>query len=595
MKRSIIFFAILLFFASMFSSELKAQSWTYNATASGSDYYMNFSYKSDVVCDCNRKYTVSAYRVNYSPSNFLGSESGSSRDGSFRAGIGPSVTQSYNMSLIGTGKNDFVFDCATDCEFSGSGTLRRSTSSIKRPTSASASDGGTTIKVEWLVNSYSDHELLVRFAGYDKSRVKKVQLQYAPLGTFAWETGAEWTADELLDIAEGTTALWNVVNLYDGHYQLRLRADYGDGDVYSLKTNGLIDRRGPEVFGLPEPADGDLAPDEVVSVQFDEEIDCFSANAQQVRFESLTTGSLYPVQLGCSGGKLIIRPLWNANAHQDEIIRVTVDGLNDQYQNKQASPVTWTFRIIDGDSPSFLDTDQDGISDLIDNCPLSANSDQSDLDNDGIGDTCDDDADGDGILNQEDNCPYFSNPSQTDIDGNGIGDECEPTADGDGDGVPNAEDNCLYHSNPDQTDQDGDGIGDACDDDVDGDGLLNFADNCRYVPNPDQTDANGDGYGDVCENTVPTDEAFGTLASVRLMPNPANNQVTIEWNLEEPGDWQWQLLTLSGQVLRQMGRKPLSAGRHQAEVTVSDLPNGLYLLRFFTDDGMSTRKLMVLH
>ncbi|ULC59034.1 pectinesterase family protein [Flaviramulus sp. BrNp1-15] len=50
------------------------------------------------------------------------------------------------------------------------------------------------------------------------------------------------------------------------------------------------------------------------------------------------------------------------------------------------------------------DSDYDGILDTDDNCPLTANPDQADFDNDGIGDVCED-SDGDGLIDSEDNCP----------------------------------------------------------------------------------------------------------------------------------------------------------------------------------------------
>jgi len=43
-----------------------------------------------------------------------------------------------------------------------------------------------------------------------------------------------------------------------------------------------------------------------------------------------------------------------------------------------------------GTDSTLMDTDSDGVYDNIDNCPTTANADQSDLDFDGIGDVCDD-------------------------------------------------------------------------------------------------------------------------------------------------------------------------------------------------------------
>ena len=86
------------------------------------------------------------------------------------------------------------------------------------------------------------------------------------------------------------------------------------------------------------------------------------------------------------------------------------------------------------------DDDNDGILDVDDNCPLTANSDQADNDGDGIGDVCDDDDDNDGILDVNDNCPFTANADQADFDQDGIGDICDP--DIDNDGVSNDIDQC---------------------------------------------------------------------------------------------------------------------------------------------------------
>jgi len=77
----------------------------------------------------------------------------------------------------------------------------------------------------------------------------------------------------------------------------------------------------------------------------------------------------------------------------------------------------------------ITDTDGDDIADEEDNCPLVANPDQEDADENGIGDVCEEpvvvDTDSDGILDDVDNCPNVANSGQEDADGDGTGDVCE--------------------------------------------------------------------------------------------------------------------------------------------------------------------------
>jgi hypothetical protein len=119
-----------------------------------------------------------------------------------------------------------------------------------------------------------------------------------------------------------------------------------------------------------------------------------------------------------------------------------------------------------------LDLDNDGLLDCtVDLCPNIKSTDNSDLDQDFIGDVCDDcvDIDGDGYgdgvgCSGIDNCPYVVN-DQSDIDNDGVGDAC---------------DNCVDAYNPDQSDSDGNGIGDVCEapSDSDGDGIDDVLDKC---------------------------------------------------------------------------------------------------------------------
>ncbi len=152
------------------------------------------------------------------------------------------------------------------------------------------------------------------------------------------------------------------------------------------------------------------------------------------------------------------------------------------------------------------DTDEDGISDVNDNCKLVPNPNQDDTDKDRRGNACDicpyegskwdpapqgcdKDRDHDGTLDKHDNCPNTPNNSQHDADFDGLGNAC---------------DNCAQEANPDQLDSDNDNIGDVCDytpypKDTDHDGILDDDDNCPEDHNVSQTDSDGDGKGNACD------------------------------------------------------------------------------------------------
>ena len=87
-----------------------------------------------------------------------------------------------------------------------------------------------------------------------------------------------------------------------------------------------------------------------------------------------------------------------------------------------------------------IDKDDDGITDVEDNCIDVYNPEQQNLDGDEFGDLCDYDDDGDGVLDTADGCPFIPDPARTDTDGDGRGDACDE--DDDGDGIADVEDAC---------------------------------------------------------------------------------------------------------------------------------------------------------
>lgn len=137
------------------------------------------------------------------------------------------------------------------------------------------------------------------------------------------------------------------------------------------------------------------------------------------------------------------------------------DDVPDSIDNCLGVPNPTQANFAGGGDPALGDAceDQDGDThlDALDNCIVQANADQSDLDRDGRGDLCDTDIDGDGAectygpggracVPANDNCPLVPNPrvdgDQPDMDNDGVGNACDD--DIDGDNRPNDEDECPF-------------------------------------------------------------------------------------------------------------------------------------------------------
>lgn len=107
-------------------------------------------------------------------------------------------------------------------------------------------------------------------------------------------------------------------------------------------------------------------------------------------------------------------PVWSPDGTRIAFVS-TRDGTYDIYtMNSDGSDVRFVLKTSTIDSIDWQpiltvgDTDGDGVPDAKDNCPVDANSNQTNTDGDPQGDACDTDDDNDGFLDGSDNCPLVA-------------------------------------------------------------------------------------------------------------------------------------------------------------------------------------------
>lgn len=93
--------------------------------------------------------------------------------------------------------------------------------------------------------------------------------------------------------------------------------------------------------------------------------------------------------------------------------------------------------------------------------------------------------------------------------------------------------------------------------------------------------------------TVGTDRQPEPADALSIGPNPAASVSRVRYALAVPGDVRLSVLDALGREVAVLRDAPATSGSHRADLDVSALPAGVYLVRLATASGVSTRSLVV--
>ena len=73
-------------------------------------------------------------------------------------------------------------------------------------------------------------------------------------------------------------------------------------------------------------------------------------------------------------------------------------------------------------------------------------------------------------------------------------------------------------------------------------------------------------------------------------PNPTNGLLRLSWEVQQAGDYSWQLFDINGRLIQENKNKSIQ-GSTNLELDLSNQASGIYLFRLQTPDGIQTVRL----
>jgi hypothetical protein len=248
---------------------------------------------------------------------------------------------------------------------------------IRKTVNISAFFEGTCGKIslvspvsDWVVNAAANNILPVVFKDYNLASVTSVELQYTKTGTDSWSSGFTRTAAQLTNSVNGTSVNWDITNLADGAYNLRLKLVCPTGIVYSERVTGIIDRTPPVVFGNPEPTDDNLIAGDQISISYNEALDVNSIDSNNVKLYRVSNNERLPADMVGYANQLIVVPRSSLLNYVNESFKVVIQNIPDLHGNIKTTADTIRFVV----GKSIADTSGKSINLLLSKNSIANNA-----------------------------------------------------------------------------------------------------------------------------------------------------------------------------------------------------------------------------
>lgn len=137
----------------------------------------------------------------------------------------------------------------------------------------------------WVTNNSFDQKMNILMDSYDVNYtgLQWMDFEYKPSSEATWRHPQYWynttrtlggDSIHLSQTDVNTSYQWVLGpnGIPDGNYDLRVVSHCALADYESPVYSGIVDRKNPEPFGTPSPADGILDPNDDISIQFNETI-----------------------------------------------------------------------------------------------------------------------------------------------------------------------------------------------------------------------------------------------------------------------------------------------------------------------------------